>query len=250
MQKLHFDIPSDVRALIPQAEEHYDAAAKGVETQVLEFKHFGKSEFKTWKVSPDAAVQMAYQVAFYEIHGHMAPVYESCATRRFFHGRTETIRSLTPESAALAKAVVEGDTSSGMSKLELLRAAAATHSTVSRDAAAGMGSDRHLMVLNYIANRDDPDNLPALFKNPAFAASKNWLLSTSNATSTPFIDLFGFGPVASNGYGCGYLIGNDSVTVNITSFKNTASIGSKTLHDAIEAILLEFKSIADAEKSE
>ena len=60
--------------------------------------------------------------------------------------------------------------------------------------------DRHLLVLNYIANRDTPDAMPAFMQSPAYSASKNWLLSTSNASSTPFIDLFGFGAVSMDGY--------------------------------------------------
>mmetsp|Transcript_29969 Transcript_29969/g.57559 ORF Transcript_29969/g.57559 Transcript_29969/m.57559 type:complete len:177 (-) Transcript_29969:236-766(-) len=174
----------------------------------------------------------------------MPGVYESCATRRFFHGRTETIRSTTPDSWALARAMVDGEDGD---KLARLRAAAATHSTVSRDAAAGLGCDRHLLVLNYIANRDTPDAVPAMFTNPAFTKAKTWLLSTSNATSTPFIDLFGFGPVATEGYGNGYLIFNDSIHVNCTTFKGTSSKGSKLMREKIEETLLEFKALSDAE---
>ena len=49
------------------------------------------------KVSPDAYMQMALQLTFYRIHGYCAAVYETAATRKFLHGRTETCRSLTPE---------------------------------------------------------------------------------------------------------------------------------------------------------
>ena len=41
------------------------------------------------------------------------------------------------------------------------------------------GSDRHLLGLKYIADRDmDPSapDYPAVFRNPALAASKNWLI--------------------------------------------------------------------------
>jgi hypothetical protein len=38
---------------------------------------------------------MAYQIAFYKLHKKQAPTYEACATRSFWHGRTETIRSAT-----------------------------------------------------------------------------------------------------------------------------------------------------------
>ena len=46
-------------------------------------------------MSPDAVAQMAFQLAFRRLHGVMPSVYESCTTRWFHHGRTETIRSCT-----------------------------------------------------------------------------------------------------------------------------------------------------------
>lgn len=146
--------------------------------------------------------------------------------------------------------------------------------------------DRHLLVLNYIANRDTPNAIPAFMQNPAYAASKNWLLSTSNASSTPFIDLFGFGAVSMDGYthrvlcaqrsriqqsflvpsftktvrserglnrwcryGCGYLIFDDKLRVNVTSYNGDyASKSSAEMKAAIEQTLLEFKLIAAAAK--
>lgn len=60
--KLTFDISPDMKAAIATAHANYQALQNSVETAVLEFKHFGKNEIKNWKVSPDAAVQMAYQV--------------------------------------------------------------------------------------------------------------------------------------------------------------------------------------------
>jgi carnitine O-acetyltransferase len=75
-------------------------------------------------------------VAYYKLHKKMPGVYESCATRKFHHGRTETIRSLTPDSHALARCLVDGEAGD---KLALLQKAAATHSQVSKDASNGMG---------------------------------------------------------------------------------------------------------------
>jgi len=55
------------------------------------------------KVSPDAAAQMAFQLSFHSLHGETTAVYESCAMKNFFHGRTETIRSCTTESVAMIR---------------------------------------------------------------------------------------------------------------------------------------------------
>lgn len=47
--------------------------------------------------SPDAYVQMAYQAAYYSLYGKVESTYEPAMTKAFLHGRTEAIRSVTPE---------------------------------------------------------------------------------------------------------------------------------------------------------
>jgi len=51
---------------------------------------------KAAKLSPDGAAQMAFQLAYYRVQHAVPPTYESCNMQHFHHGRTETIRSVTP----------------------------------------------------------------------------------------------------------------------------------------------------------
>lgn len=46
---------------------------------------------------------MAYQAAYYILYGRMECVYEPAMTKAFYHGRTEAIRPVTPESEAFVK---------------------------------------------------------------------------------------------------------------------------------------------------
>lgn len=46
---------------------------------------------------------MAQQFAFYRLHKVPGAHYESASTRRFLHGRTETIRSCSVESIRFAQ---------------------------------------------------------------------------------------------------------------------------------------------------
>ena len=48
-------------------------------------------------MSPDAFVQMAYQLAHRRAKGLTGATYESIATRQYRHGRTEAMRVVTPE---------------------------------------------------------------------------------------------------------------------------------------------------------
>lgn len=68
------------------------------ETTVLDFDFYGGAQIKSWKFSPDAFVQMAFQLAHYRCYNYIAPTYESASTKQFFHGRTETTRSVSNES--------------------------------------------------------------------------------------------------------------------------------------------------------
>ncbi len=61
------------------------------------------------KLSPDAFVQMALQLAYYRQYGEPCPTYESASTRGFLHGRTETVRSCSVDSVTFTKAFDDKD---------------------------------------------------------------------------------------------------------------------------------------------
>jgi len=51
-----------------------------------------------YRLSPDAYIQMAMQLAWYKTRGEFTATYETVLTRMFKHGRTETLRSFSVES--------------------------------------------------------------------------------------------------------------------------------------------------------
>jgi carnitine O-acetyltransferase len=77
----------------------------GHQTARVALKGLGSDAIKKLGVAPDAFCQLAMQVAFCRMHGRVAATYEACATRRFLHGRTETIRSCSIESTRLSHAM-------------------------------------------------------------------------------------------------------------------------------------------------
>ena len=87
----------------------YDVALKllnDVDLHILAFSDFGKGVIKKCKVSPDAFIQMALQLAYFRDIGKHHLTYEASMTRLFREGRTETVRSCSIESSDWVKSMV------------------------------------------------------------------------------------------------------------------------------------------------
>jgi len=188
---------------------------------------------------------MGFQLAYRRLHGANPPTYESCAMKHWFHGRTETIRSSTKQSSSMCDAFLD-DKATAEVKRQLLQAACKRHVELAggaRTAGAddNLGCDRHLRALKCLADEKGLPT-PGIFNDPVFSRTSTWLLSTSNVTS-PIFDIFGFGAVASNGYGVGYMTAPSSIPMNITSFKSGQKDPKKTGSAALATQI--FKSFDD-----
>jgi len=240
--QLNWELPAAVKSEMRSARRKAADLAGDVDFYSLEFGDFGRNRMKEMKMSPDAVCQMAFQLAFARLHGKPAAVYESCAMKNFFHGRTETIRSCTTDMAAMMKTFLNDGTDDA--KRAALQAAAKTHVEVAKGAKAAVagpyqGVDRHLHAMKCLA-AERGVKVP-FYEDPMYAASATWRLSTSNVTA-PFIRLFGFGPVTGNGYGLGYMTQPESVPVNVSSFKSgqTDATRSEKMGEAITQTLRDF----------
>ena len=113
--------------------------AQNLEVKSLKFSHFGKNVPKQAKLSPDSFIQLALQVAFHRMHGNLPPCYETASLRRFFDGRTETIRLPSIESANFVRAFngKHGQTD-GKDLYVLLVEAVNAHKEYSRQSIDGM----------------------------------------------------------------------------------------------------------------
>ncbi|CAN0341103.1 unnamed protein product, partial [Phaeothamnion confervicola] len=204
-QEITFSLDKALADVAGCARAEFEAACAGCGLSVLDFDAFGKNEVKKWKVSPDAAAQMAFQLAYRSVHGGaVAPTYESCSTRLYHHGRTENIRAATAEGAAFSAAMLDKSASDG-ARRAALAAAAAAHVALAKDAQKGMGVDRHLAAMRHVAAREAPDLGKAFFADPMVGRSSTWLLSTSNL-SYPFLTKFGFVAETCAGYDVGYIV--------------------------------------------
>jgi carnitine O-palmitoyltransferase 1 len=107
--RLMWDLTPEVEQLIMNSYDEAMAVADNTDLHIYIHDLFGKKEFKRCKTSPDAFIQMALQLAYYNEFGRNDLTYESSMTRLFRYGRTETIRSSSIESCNWVKSMRNPD---------------------------------------------------------------------------------------------------------------------------------------------
>ncbi len=216
LQKLNFNYSPVTLDAIHRAIQVFTHHVSNREVEVESFYGFGKTQIKGFRCSPDAFVQMAMQLAYRKMFNESAATYEATQVRIFLHGRTETTRSLSIESAAWTKAMVEDHPGvPTQEKLKLLQHAIAQHIKYIKRAVVAKGVDRHLFGLKQCLL---PGEHATLFDDPLYARSKHWKLSTSNMSNELF-DGWGYGEVVPDGLGVAYMIKNNSCHFNIVCRK-------------------------------
>ena len=213
-RRLRFEVPPPIKATVGKARAAFDAAVGATQLATLESDVFSSGVLKQSKVSPDGMLQMAFQLAHYRMHGHSAATYESASTAAFKHGRTETIRSCTPESHAFAQAFCSAQAAPS-ERAALMRAAAANHSRVTIDALMGKGMDRHLFALRKLAEAEG--EVHPLFAGAAMTKLGKIILSTSTLSSDA-LENGGFGPVNDECYAIGYGINAQGMRAQAMSY--------------------------------
>lgn len=149
------------------------------------------------KQAPDAYIQQALQLAWFLDQGYPTATYETASTRTMLHGRTDVIRSLTSESRAFVKAMVNSE-STAEERYRLLSSACQAHNALTKRSSSGHGYDRHLMGLKVQLRAGETH---PLFEDEVYAKSQEWKLSTSGLSAGGKFTATGFGAAWPDGYG-------------------------------------------------
>ncbi|KAF8523590.1 acyltransferase ChoActase/COT/CPT [Gautieria morchelliformis] len=238
-KKLEWTLTPELRIGIRFAETRLSDLICQNDCQALEFKGYGKNFITRHGFSPDAFVQMAFQAAYFGLYGRIECTYEPAMTKAFLHGRTEAVRTVQPDTVAFTK-VFFSEQSTPEQKISALRRACDKHVKLTRECSKGLGQDRHLYALYCLLQREikspspapDPigttsppptptqytssSGLPPIFTDPGWALLNTSILSSSNC-GNPALRLFGFGPVAADGFGIGYIIKDEGVSICASS---------------------------------
>ncbi|KAH9859123.1 acyltransferase ChoActase/COT/CPT [Lenzites betulinus] len=269
-KKLEWTLYPELRAGIRFAETRLSDLICQNDCQALEFKTYGKSFITSHGFSPDAFVQMAFQAAYYGLYGRIECTYEPAMTKAFLHGRTEAIRTVQPHTVDFIKTFFSEATTA--QKVIALRKACQGHVQLTKDCSKGLGQDRHLYALYCLMQRErekeyqsavasqyeedegrpvSPSSassgssalarrapLPAIFNDNGWHVLNRSILSTSNC-GNPALRLFGFGPVAADGYGIGYIIKDEGISVCASS----KHLQTRRFLDTLKGYLLDIQRI-------
>uniref|UniRef100_A0A7N9ALS9 Carnitine O-acetyltransferase n=1 Tax=Mastacembelus armatus TaxID=205130 RepID=A0A7N9ALS9_9TELE len=241
-QKLHFNITPEIKKDIEEAKHSMNKLAQDLDMRVMVFSHFGKNLPKAHKISPDAFIQMALQLAYYRMYQRCCSTYESASLRMFRLGRTDTIRSASSASAAFVKAF-DDHSRQNTEKVDLMGKAIKAHKSYTNMAISGQAIDRHLLGLKMQAV-EDKISVPDIFKDSAYNKALHYHLSTSQVPSKTDCVMC-FGPVVPNGYGVCYNPMNDHINFAVSSFNGCKETNGALLAQALEDALLDMRTLLE-----
>ncbi|XP_039262836.2 peroxisomal carnitine O-octanoyltransferase-like isoform X2 [Styela clava] len=218
--KLEFDLDEKLHNWIEKGRKTLENFGKESTFHIFDFNDFGKDELKQLRIHPCAFNQMCFQLAYMRKHRKPGPTYETASTRSFYHGRTETLRSCTPEIVEFCNAVINDLPN----KQKLLMKACEKYMKLMSECSAGRGVDRHMLGLAAIA-MEKGTQLPEIFTDSAFKKSggnNNFVLSTSLAGYSG--NMGATVPMVSHGYGIFFRVLDHSMHYAVTTYNPTPDV--------------------------
>jgi carnitine O-acetyltransferase len=256
-QRLVWDLDDQMKTNIVRIASAIDAAITDSDKTMQMYPGCGKKVWKECGLSPDAAFQMALQIAYrtLDVKPMEGPVatYETVGLTRYFKGRTECCRVVSNDSEAMVKAMLDYHQHGGDEKKStaatLLRKACGAHLKYISEAQAAEGIDRHLLGLRLMLG-GNAQKYP-LFSHEGYSrsgGSAHFILSSSNNSYIANDGAGGFGSVVHDGYGVCYMVRPDFTQCTIESKHSCKDTSSAMLSACLQKSLELVKEVALSDK--
>jgi carnitine O-acetyltransferase len=248
VDRIAFELDAELDEDVCTAAASFAAAAADTATGILSFDDFGASRLQQLGISPDAYVQMSFQLAHKRARGLVGATYEAIATRHFHHGRTEAMRVVTPEVIDFVSAM-EDSQENASARRTAFKAAAAKHVERAKQCQEGLAPEQHLWELQMIQRRRGAElraTTPlALYETPGWLKLRDDYLSTSS-TPSPVIRYGGFGPTGSYCIGVGYTLLPERLAIHLSAPRARAD-EMRRFSDALREAVFELQDLLAAE---
>uniref|UniRef100_A0A8C9M224 Carnitine O-acetyltransferase n=1 Tax=Panthera tigris altaica TaxID=74533 RepID=A0A8C9M224_PANTA len=216
-KKLRFNITPEIKSDIEKAKQNLSIMIQDLDIMVMVFHHFGKDFPKSEKLSPDAFIQMALQLAY----------YRCAAPRGLEWGGEHTLQLPHPSQEP--------------QKVDLLRKAVQAHRAYTDHAIRGEAFDRHLLGLKLQAI-EDLVSMPDIFMDTSYAIAMHFNLSTSQVPAKTDCVMF-FGPVVPDGYGVCYNPMETHINFSVSAYNSCAETNAARLAHYLEKALLDMRAL-------
>lgn len=215
---IEFNFDDRIKEGITNAQKSHNSVMDSLDLDLIQHGDISKEYCKKHNLSPDAVMQLSFQLAFKQQYDRYVGTYESCSTAAFLHGRTETMRPCTSATKAFCDTVLLKNSSPDKKKLKfLIHECSKIHKNLTNAAAMGQGFDRHLFGLRNIAEQHGLKK-PNVFEDSAYELINHNILSTSTLTSNALL-AGSFGPVVKDGFGIAYNMRKHECGAIVSSYK-------------------------------
>ena len=124
--RLNWEIKHECQGAIDKSMKVVASLIQDIDLRIYVHNNYGKGFIKRCRLSPDAYLQMALQLAYYRDAGKFDLTYEASMTRLYREGRTETVRPCTVQSSKWVKSMEDPNCSTEQ-RVQLLIEACEKH---------------------------------------------------------------------------------------------------------------------------
>ena len=196
VEPMAWTMPPDLADAVTRDLSAYTVEAAGLEVRAVRVPTPVPQDLPI-RISDDAMCQWVMLYAQRATYGRVRSTYEAVDLRHFQAGRTECLRSNTPEAVALVEAMIQG-----CADRALLDAALGAHKEWIKACKTGQGIDRHLTGLGWMAAASGR-TLPVL-EDAGWERLTTDFLSTTSIGDQEQICGMAFAPTSAGGLGVNY----------------------------------------------